>query len=135
MPNLDTTRGDIESFVDVNVSPILPIAYDNVPFDSSGLSTYTHLSLSFNGSSNVNIGGGASKHIRHVGDIVFKLYNKIDSGTSSAFVLLDSIKTQMENKYISSNLITYAAEPIRKGVGKEGFYTYFLKIPFVSDEC
>lgn len=135
MPNLEGTRQYIESFIDTNISPIVKVSYDNVPFDASGLSSYVHMSLSFNDSSNVNIGGVNNKRIRHVGDIVFKVYNKIDSGTSTAFKLIDSIKEQIQNKEISGNLITYAAEPIRKGVGKEGFYTYFLRIPFVSDEC
>lgn len=135
MPNLNETRRDIESFIDTNVSPIVTISYDNVPFDSSGLTQYAHLSLTFLDNENVNIGGQTSKRIRHFGDIIFKLYVKINSGTSTAFTLLDSIKLQVENKYISTNLITYVAEPIRKGVGKEGFYSYFLRVPFVSDEC
>lgn len=135
MPDLDTTRGDIEMFVTTGLSGLVQIAYDNVPFTSNGTSEYVHLSLSFVDSSNVNIGGVNNKRIRHFGEIVFKLYVKINSGTSSAFSLLDDIKTQVENKNISFNVLTYAAKPIRKGVGKEGYYSYFLRIPFVSDEC
>jgi len=135
MPNLNTTRTDIENLIGVVITPILPVSYDNVPFDSDGIENYVHLSLSFTNTNNVNIGAILSKRIRHEGDIVFKLYVKIDSGTATAFAFLDSIKTQVENQYISNNLLTYAAEPIRKGVGKEGYYTYFLRIPFVSDEC
>lgn len=135
MPNINDTRQYIETFIDTNISSILPISYDNVPFNDNGLSYYIHVSLSFLGSSNITIGGAFNKRIRHNGDIVIKLYTKINSGTATAFDYIDQIKSNIENKNISHNLITYAAEPIRKGVGKEGFYTYFLRIPFVSDEC
>lgn len=135
MPNLNETRKSIEKLVRTNVETILPIAFDNVPFSDEGVDEYAHLSIHFTGSTNINIGVIISKRIRHTGSIVFKLYMDIDKGTSGAFVLLDSIKTQVENKYITDNLITYAAEASREGVGNEGYYTYFLRIPFVSDEC
>ena len=135
MPNLNDTRSAIETFVDINISGTVPIAYDNVPFDADGIDMYAHLSLSFAGSENVNIGGVLQKRIRHTGDMVFKLYTKIGSGTATAFSNLDFIKTQIENKYLDPKLLTYAAEPIRKGIGKEGYYSYFLRVPFVSDEC
>ena len=135
MPNLEETRRDIESYIDSNVSGIIPIAYDNVEFDNSVVQDYAHLTLVYNDSQNVNINAINNRRIRHLGTIVFKIYNKIGVGTSSAFTLIDSIKTQVENKYISSNLVTYAANPVRKGAGKIGYYTYFLRIPFVSDEC
>ena len=135
MPNLNDTKIDIESHIDTNVSGILPIAYDNIPFENDGLDKYVYLVVQFTSSSNINIGSIISKRIRHTGSIIFKLYTKIDLGTTIPLSTLDSIKTQVENRYISTNLITYAAEPARKGIGKDGYYSYFLSIPFVSDEC
>lgn len=134
MPDLNTTRKDIESFVATNIVTI-PIAYDNIDFDESSVGEYAYLSIHFTYSRNVNTGAINYKRIRHEGAIVFKIYSPIDSGTSLGLTRMDEIKTQVENKYISPNLITYAAEPQREGVSSEGYFTYFLRIPFVSDEC
>jgi len=134
MPNLSETRSDIESYIYDNV--VAPaIVFDNVRQDTSGLDEYAFVTIQYIGSSNVTLGAVLNKRIRHSGTIVFKIYTPIDQGTNRGFVLMDDIKTELENKYISSNLLTYAAEPTREGVGKEGYFAYFLRIPFTSDDC
>lgn len=134
MPNLSETRRDIETEIDTNVT-IVPIAFDNIKKDVSGLSEYAYVNIQFVGSGNVNIGAVNNKRIRHEGSIIFKIYTPIDGGTDRGYVIMDTIKTQLQNKYISLNLLTYAAEPTREGVSKEGYFAYFLRIPFTSDEC
>ena len=132
MPDLRTTKRLVETFVTNNVTTI-PLSYDNIEY-LGNKDFYVHLTLSFLLSSNANIGSQLHKRVRHQGDIVFKLFTQIGIGSDSAFEALDYIRTQVENKQIDSNLFTYAAQPTRQGVGDEGSYTYFLRIPFVSDE-
>ena len=114
MPNLNDTRADIENLIGTAITPILPVSYDNVPFDESSIKNFVHLSLSFTNSENANIGAVLSKRIRHEGDIVFKLYVEIDSGTAIAFGLLDEIKTQVENRYICLNHLIHVLNAIHK---------------------
>ena len=133
MANLVNTKRLIETFVATNIATV-PLSYDNIEY-TGNKDFYPHLTIAFLNSENANIGSALSKRIRHQGVIVFKLFTEINKGTDKALETLDQIKTQVENKYIDSNLFTYAAEPTRQGVGDEGSYTYFLRIPFVSDEC
>jgi len=134
MPNLSETRRDIETYIFTNIVTI-PVVFDNVKQDVSGFDEYAFTNIQFVDSTNVNLGAVLNKRIRHTGTIVFKVYTPIDQGTNRGFVLMDEIKSELENKYISNNLLTYAAEPTREGVGKEGYFAYFLRIPFTSDEC
>jgi len=132
MPNLNDTKTILESFVSNNVTGI-PFAYDNIEY-TGDKNFYASIRVQFVYDSNINIGSILHKRIRHEGDIVFKLYSEIGIGTKKSLTALDNIKTQVENKYISENLMTYAAEPTREGADESGNYINFLRIPFVSDE-
>ena len=132
MPNLTNTKIDIESFVASNITTI-PLSYDNIQYNGDK-DYYAHVTVAFIDSENANIGSQVHKRVRHEGVIIFKVYTEIGIGTNKSLEALDYIKTQVENKYISSNLFTYAAESIRKGEDDVGNYVGFLRIPFVSDE-
>ena len=132
MPNFNDTKTILESFVTNNVVGI-PFAYDNIDYYGDK-NFYAFVKIKFLNDTNINIGSTLHKRIRHEGDIVIKLYSEIGIGTNKSLEALDNIKTQVENKYISENLVTYAAAPTREGANDSGSYINFLRIPFVSDE-
>lgn len=132
MPNFTDTKRILETFISTNIIDI-PFAYDNIEY-TGDKNFYAYVKIKFLNDENINIGSTLHKRIRHEGDIVFKLYTEIGIGTDKSLTALDNIKTQVENKYISENLVTYAAQPTREGANNSGSYVNFLRIPFVSDE-
>lgn len=135
MPNINTTRSDLESLFIAGWGNTTPIAYDNVPFDNNGIDEYVHVRFTVYDSRNFTIGSQLVAAVRHTGTLIVVIYTKLGAGTGSAWDYADQIKTIMANKQVSRGLFTTESEIRRDGDEKDGYFGVICSTRYTSDEC
>jgi len=134
MPNLNDTRGILVNYFKTAWGSTTKIAYQNVPFDDTGLTEYVETKLIPLHDSNACIGSYDTKRKRHEGVLAIFIYTKQNSSAFRAYELADLVADYMDNKKIASNLTTSASINYDEGVRKDGWYSVNVRIPFTSDE-
>lgn len=136
MPNLNTTRSEIEQFFITGWGATTPISFDNTNYNEVQGGAYVHIQVQFSASPNVCIGAAIDgmKRQRHSGLIVVRFYTPLNEGAGAAYELADTYKGIMDNKNIVTNLLTYTTDVRRSGEEVDGFWSLIGFTEFTSDE-
>jgi len=132
--NQQDTKAALEQLIADNWT-ITEIAYDNIPYKQTQGVEFIAPHVMFDHAQNVNIGAMTYKRVRHAGQLVIRIYTLIDTGSVRAYALGEDLITLLSNRYVGTNIVTYAGSIRRNSNEIDGFYSVILTINFDSDDC
>lgn len=136
MPNLNTTRSELEQVFIARWGVTTPIAHDNSNYKDNVNESFVKFTVDFSASANVCLGASlpATARQRHSGFLKLVIYTPLNAGTGEAYSLSDTYKEFMDNDTIATDIFTGATDVRRSGEQVDGFFSLICFTEFTSDE-
>lgn len=123
----DTARGSAEGIISGWGS--VPVAYDNVEFDSTAQDNWARITILDGDSFNRSLGGSC---IRRTGIVVVQLFTKQWLGSSIARKYADELSVLFTN--VRDGDVIYDVASVTRVGHETDFYQLNINIPFYIDE-
>ena len=133
MPDLNETRGILETAFMNGWGATTPVRFDNLAFSDDNLDAFVDVKMINYTSRNATIGCGFNKRKRHKGVLSLRVFVKQNIGAGQAYSYADQISTIMDN-FSQGGMFTLASESTREGENEGGWYVVIVDIPYISDE-
>ncbi len=130
--NLNTVRQTIEARLATELasSPVIPVVFNNMPFDASAQDSFVQCSTSFGSGSYLTMGGSANSTNTVVGLILLNVFTEEGIGAGANFTIGKRLRDLYNNITVSNVIFDSPIGPEVLTSSPEGKFQTQIRITF-----